>query len=524
MNISYNWLKKYFDEEIPNPKNLAEILSLRMFEVESVVEQNNDFALDIKVLPDRAHHALSHRGVVREVSAVTGIPIKKIETKKIVESSDVSKVEVQSESNLCRRYIARRIENVKITLSPKWLTERLESIGARSINNIVDATNFTMFDLGQPLHAFDADKISGAIKIRLAENGEKMTLLDGREVTLIDTDMLIADDVGPLVIAGVKGGKRAEVTEETKNIIIESANFDPVAIRRTSTRLDLRNDSSKRFENEISSELAGEAMDAVCSLISDLCPRAKFGILTDVYNNPVVARKIICSPKYISEIIGLEIDKVEIISILQKIGADVAEDGDNIIVTPPYYRLDLNIPEDLVDEVGRIYGYEKLPTVLPPELSTTEPVDKTFFYSEKVKNILVARGFSETILYSLVAHGFFEVALPLASDKSFLRDSLKGKMLEALAQNTRNAPLLDLETIKIFEIGNVFPKSGEQTNICLAVCQIKKKKGVSAAGILEEELKNLQKEISIEFEYKIESGDFGAICEIDFSKIVAKLV
>ncbi|MFA6095334.1 MAG: phenylalanine--tRNA ligase beta subunit-related protein, partial [Candidatus Paceibacterota bacterium] len=233
MKVSYAWLNTYFKKglfgsRLPRPARLAELLSAHAFEVEGIEKVAGDTVLDVKVLPDRAHYALSHRGIAREASVMTGIPTKPAASSHAAPDASVPAVLVRvDDSALCPRYMARRIEGVNITAAPAWLARPLERIGQQSINSVVDATNFVMYDLGQPLHAFDADKVRGQIVVRRARAGEKIVVLGGKEIELLGSDLVIADDEGAIAIAGVKGGKRAEVTEETRNIIIESANFNP---------------------------------------------------------------------------------------------------------------------------------------------------------------------------------------------------------------------------------------------------------------------------------------------------------
>jgi len=233
MKISYNWLQTYIEEKLPEPEVLAEKIIFGAFEVEEQEKlATGDTVFEIKVLPDRAHDCLSHYGIAREVCGLLGLTLKPLVFKN--HESVESDVQVSIETDMCRRYIGRKVFDVKIGPSPAWLVERLESIGQRSINNIVDATNYIMFGLGQPIHAFDYDKVfDGKIIIRNAHEGEQITTLDGKEITLSITDAVIADQEKALAIAGVKGGNAAEVTTETKNIIIEVANFDPVSVRKT---------------------------------------------------------------------------------------------------------------------------------------------------------------------------------------------------------------------------------------------------------------------------------------------------
>jgi len=283
MLTSLKWLQTYFEQKLPEASRIADLLNFRAFEIDDIKAWDTDEILDVKVLADRACYALSHRGVAGEISVAGNIQQKVVKTK-IVREEIEKKPEIEiKKPALCPRYIGRRVENVKIGKSPEWLIERLESIGERSINNIVDAANFVMFDIGQPLHAFDADKIKGAIEVRLAKKGEKMTTLDNRETELDSTVLIIADKEGPLAIGGVKGGKRAEVTDQTKNLILEAANFNASSVRLTSTALGLKTGAAKRFEANLSPFLADEAMAAFSSLIKDLSQNAKFGPVNDVY-------------------------------------------------------------------------------------------------------------------------------------------------------------------------------------------------------------------------------------------------
>lgn len=524
MKISYNWLKKYFDESLPEPEKLAELFTAHVFEIEELQKVGDDFIYDTKPLPDRAHYLLCHRGVAREASVITGIKTKEMDIFPVDVSGDTSININIINTDLCRRYVAREISGINVSESPDWLKISLESVGQKSINNLVDAGNFVMLDVGQPLHIFDADKVMGDITIRLANQGEKIVLLTGDEVELNNSDLVITDEEGPIAIAGVKGGKRAGVTNETKRIIIESANFDPTAIRRTSTRLNLRNDASKRFENEITPELADEAMERITALIADFNPGADIRNSIDVYPSPVKPWSVSVSRNYINSIVGIDIPLEFMQQTLTRMGCKVELSGDKLVVTPPYGRYDLQIPEDIADEIARIWGYEKLDSKLPPALEDIMLPDKSFFYSEKTKNILIDRGYSEVLLYSLVKNGSNEILYPMSEDKSALRNNLSNKFDEVLTMNGRNSDLLALEeVVKIFEIGKVFPAEGEHLSLALGVLQTKKKKGVTSENILEEDMKVLQKNIGMNFDYKILSKGNIAICEINFDKIVSKL-
>ncbi|HEU5114616.1 MAG TPA: phenylalanine--tRNA ligase subunit beta [Candidatus Paceibacterota bacterium] len=524
MKVSYKWLSGYFDKKLPSPDELAELLSAHAFEVEGIEKLPNDTVLDVKVLPDRAHYALSHGGIAGEVSAITGIPesdVKLSDVDFVLTESILGPKVTVSDEKLCRRYIARRIESVMVKESSPELRSLLEAIGARSINNIVDITNYVMMSYGQPMHAFDADKLAGSIVVRLAKAGEKIIVLDGREIELRESDLVIADDQGPIAIAGVKGGKRAEVTSSTKNIVLESANFDPASVRRTSTRANLRNDSSKRFENEITPVIAFDAMRQATKYILESCPGAQAGELTDIYPEPAEEWLVSVDPEYMNAVTGLSLSTKDMEDILIRLGCKVQADGKRLAVTPPPERLDLTIPEDIADEIVRIYGYDKLPSKDTPAVPRT-PSDKTFYWTEFIKNALMKAGYSELQTYTLVKKGYFEIAYPLASDKAALRESIKPKFGEALQANALNADFLGLESIKAFEIGKVFPKTGEKTSLCVGVLQVRKRKDVTSESLLKEIIAVHEARFG-KLEEKIETGPFGAMIEIDLDPIIAKL-
>ncbi len=423
MKASRNWLKTFFDAEIPTATELADLFTFHSFEVEGLEKD----VIDVKILPDRAHYCLSHRGIAEEIHVITGAALKKnrnpqkdgaaaIVANPAVAAPKITIVtspsELDSHGLFCRRYIGRRIENVTVeTKQDTWMKTYLEAIGERSINTVVDAANIVMFDTGQPLHAFDADKVVGDIVVRTAKEGEKITLLDGKEVALQVTDHVVADAEGPLAIAGVKGGKRAEVTSSTKNIIVESANFNPTAVRRTATRLNLRNESSKRFENEITPELAQDGMDMVSGLIAEFIPAtaASMSALVDIYPAQPEQTVITVSRAYVNERLGVDVPEKDFNEIIGRLG--IVAKGDELTI--PYHRLDLALPEDIVEEVGRIYGYDKITTRLPGASSTPIQVLPIFYLAEKIKNILTANNFSEVNLYTLVAKGDIETAYRL---------------------------------------------------------------------------------------------------------------
>lgn len=548
MKVSLNWLQCYFEKPLPEAEKLAELFTFGAFEVEGVEKvldaqgKVTDTVLDLKVLPDRAHYALCHRGIAAEIFAIAALPRKPLTKPPFAETS-AKKVEVKNlEPKLCTRYVARYVENVTVGKTPDWPRLWLEAIGQRSINTVVDATNTVMFDMGQPLHAFDADKVQGPITIRLAKVGEKMTTLDsgagaGKEIELDATTLVIADDAGVLAVAGVKGGSRAAVTGETKNLILEAACFDPVSVRKTSAKIGIRNESSKRFENEITPHLAPDAMYWLTALILEQSPKsadgqpvAKVGPATDIHGELPAQTKMEVSSKEISTMLGVQIPATTVVELLNRLELDTVLRGDAISLTIPHERLDLRIPADIAEEVGRLYGYDKIPYVAPVKHPLAS-ISKTFYYCEKIKNALIGTGFSEVYGYALTAKGDFEITKPLAADKGKLRTNLADGIVRSLEMNVRNADLLGLETVAMFELGTVFnapttlTEACEHLSLCLAVQQVKKVKGKKSEDVLNKVLEAVASALAITLPAaKAQTTAVGgALIELNLTSLIATL-
>lgn len=492
MKISYSWLQAYFEDKLPEPEKLAERITFSFAEVESVEKIGDDTVLDIKVLPDRACYALSHRGVAYEVSAILGISQKNI-VYPAPEVKETHKLRVSVEApELCSRYMARVVENINAKDQP-WVKMHLESIGQRSINPVVDGANLVMFDRGQPLHAFDADKVVGGIIVRRARTGEKIITLDNREVALDESVLLIADDEGPLAIAGIKGGKKAEVTSTTKNLILESASFDASYIRKTSERLCIRTDASKRYENKLSPSLAEKGMDDFSAYLFELDKNMRAGEIVDIYPNPALDKKLTISPDYIIGKLGMPITETDIETALTKLLLSLEKKGSEWVLTVPAFRVDLVIPEDITEEVARIIGYDKIPATVPPDTGKPAEIPKSFYYEWKIRECLMSAGFSEIQTSSFSDTGEVAILKPLAEDKKYARVNLRGNFEKALKMNALNAPLFGTSETRIFEIGRVFPKSGEVTSLAIGYAGPKKKVSSELTAIAQ----TLEKELGV---------------------------
>ncbi len=329
MKVSLKWLQIYFDAQLPKTEEVADALTFHAFEIE---ESKGDL-LDVKVLPNRAADCLSHRGIARELSAILNVSLKQDPLREVLPGwSTTNKLSVSvDDAKQCSRYIGALVSGVKVGPSPAWLKEALESVGQRSINNVVDATNYVMLNIGQPLHAFDAGKLEAkdgayAIRVRESEEGETMTTLSGDEFALKKGMLVIADGNKntPLGIAGVKGGKSSEISADTKDIILEAATFDGTLIRKTAQGLKLWTDASTRFQNRPSPELCAYGMRDVLALIKDIAGGELEGVV-DVYPNPVPPYIVGASAKEVSQLLGREYTSAEVSDVLKRLGFSYRE-------------------------------------------------------------------------------------------------------------------------------------------------------------------------------------------------------
>ena len=481
MKISYNWLKWYIPDA-PEADKLPDIFTYHLCEVEGVEKRpDGDTIFDLNILPNRAHDLLSHHGIARELAGQLGIaykdptPLYKIPEQKPTELS----IEIQTDA--CRRYMGRVVRNVKIGPSPEWVVKHLESIGERSINNVVDATNLCMYDGGQPMHAFDLDKLfSQKIIVRNAEAGESMTTLSDETVTLHAHDVVIAEEGGGvLALAGVKGGIKAEVDEHTKNVLLEVANFNPRSVRTTARRLGILTDAAKRFENNLSPEHASFGMLELSGLMKEMFPEAVFEEVVDVYPVKEVPRTVEFTCAYVNKILGAEVTSEQIQTILTQYGYQFSMYEDTFIVTIPYLRLDLEKPCDMAEEIGRILGYD---TVNPhlPQISFESEKNTTYIQMCTAREKLLADGYSEVMTYAFTKKGAVEVARA-PRGKEFLRTNLTDGLKASYELNRINAPFLGTTETKLFEIGTVFPSRGiEEVHVAYA-----DKKGVTEVTLAE---------------------------------------
>ena len=476
MKISRNWLQTFFDAPLPDAAILGDALTFHVFEIDGIENIGGDDVLDVKITANRGHDCLCHFGIAKELSAILNIPLKKYPHTMPIDELQKRKTTAVSvlieDPVLCPRYIAGYIKDVKVGPSPDWLKKSLEAIGQRSINNVVDATNYVMFNIGQPLHAFDAGKLTAqagnyAINIRRAREGEKIIALDEKEYVLSNSMLAIVDVNGAhsqggeaIGIAGVKGGMPAGITEATTDIIIESANFNGASVRKTAQALKLRTDASTRFEQVISPELAGYGMRAVVELIQKLAGGELVGFV-DEYPVPQEGRTVAVSLSRINAVLGTKFGATNVTDVFQHLGLPFSQEGEVFTVTPPFERLDLIIPEDLIEEVGRIIGYDKIPDIELPAPSRPPAVNPNFYAAEKIREELMSQGYSEIFTSVFRDTGERSVQNKIDSDKPYLRNNLQPALAEAWMSNSLWKDLLGIKTVKIFEIGPIW-KDGQE--------------------------------------------------------------
>jgi len=482
MKITYSWLKNFVDVKI-SPQELAEKLTMAGLEVVALEKIGGDFVLEIEITSNRPDW-LSILGIAREVSAITGLKLKTVnfqEPKIKPKELWPLKISVSNKQD-CPFYSARIISGLQVGPSPKWLKDRLESLGCRSVNNIVDITNYVLFELGQPLHAFDLDKLSqNEIRVRRANADEKIITIDGQTRLLSPEILVIADANKPLAIAGIMGGKETEVTFKTRNILLEGAVFNPMLVRRAKQKLGLQSESAYRFERGVDLEAVRNASLAAQELILKLASGKPSGFKS-LGASKVIYAVINLDVAYLNKLLGTAISVLKVKQILNRLGLRVKSKTRNILtVKVPSFRQDLKLPVDLVEEVARIYGYGEIPQTLPAVKPSQKVLDQRDVICG-IKNILSGLGLDEAITYSLVDRdllaksginttaGLIEISNPLSKEQEVLRPALFPSLICALAHNLNQQQ----ERVSIFEIANVFSSQvnaiAEEPLLGIALC------------------------------------------------------
>lgn len=465
MKFSFSLIKKFAPGKYSKD---ALIEGLNTYSFEAV-----DLGGDILEVPNtsiarRFSSAASHLGVAREASAIFDTEFIDPTLKNIkfdLKDKGIFKVGIK-EKGLCPRYSATYVTDVKVGPSPEWLKDALETSGSRSINNVVDIMNYVMLEVGQPLHAFDADKVTGGIIIRRAKKEEEIETIDEKKFKLSQDVLVIADENHPLAIAGIKGGKYSEVSLKTTRLLVESANFEGVGIYKSSRKLDLRTDASIAFSHNLSPELVGLGMNRALVLLKEICG-AKIYRTEDIYPKKQPKRIIKLDIPKIEKIIGITIKRTEVVSILSKLDFKISKN----IITAPAIRNDIEIIEDVAEEIVRFKNFNKLPAAAPKVYLGVGSEDEPVIIRDKIRKYLCAAGYSEVYNYSFISkpqsdlapatvlglRRSVSLANPLSVDFAYLRNSLAPNLEKNLNDNLRF-----YDEVRIFEIGRVFGGASEQ--------------------------------------------------------------
>ncbi len=431
----------------------------------------DDLAIDVDLTPNRSD-CLGIAGIAREVGVLTGCDLTRWSQDEIVEQSQKT-VSVNVEDKVaCPRYLGRVIENVDVNATtPVWMQEKLRRSGLRSISPVVDVTNYVMLELGQPMHAFDLAKLEGDITVRAAKQGEQLKLLDGQEVTVNDNTLLISDQAGALALAGIMGGESSSVDDETKDLFLEAAFFTPTSIAGRARSYGLHTDSSHRFERGVDPELPKAAIDRATSLLLSIVG-GQAGAITEVTSAEDMpqTQTINLRADRIKRVLGIAIEAEQVEDQLRRLGLTVVANDEGWNVSVPSFRFDLSIEVDLIEELGRLYGYDLLPNTRPQGTVLTTKISEHTIATERLQNLLVDRGYQEAITYSFVdptihQHFLLEgmkpitLANPISADLSEMRTSLWPGLVQALVYNLNRQH----ERVRFFEVGRIY--TGTTDNI-----------------------------------------------------------
>ena len=434
----------------------------------------NDTVFELEITPNRPD-CLSHIGIARELSAYYGKELKYPETEiksEISEkTSDNVKISIE-DSNLSRRYVTRILKNVTVKESPKWLKERIEAVGLRSINNIVDVSNFILMEMNHPNHVFDLDKIEGnEIKVKSAVKGDKLVTLDEQERELEDGDIVICDSKKILALGGVMGGLDSEVTDNTKNILLEVAQFNPQNVRKTSRRLTLSSDSSYRFERGIDVEDSIKVINRLANLIQEVAGGEILNGYVDVYPVPHENKVAELNFERLNRFVGKVIPREKVIEILRNLEIDVKDNGETLTLTAPSYRGDLELEQDYFEEVIRMYGFDNIENILPRvDINKNSTLDTTKL-TDRVKTICASVGLKEVINYSFIPKDalqklkftgvsedkLIDISNPITEDFVTMRPTL----LYSLIKNAKDNMNRNVSNIRFFEVSRTFEKAEE---------------------------------------------------------------
>ena len=500
----------------------------------------DDEIIELSITPNRAD-ALSMRGVAYEVAAIYDKPVQLREfplTESDKAASDL--ISVAIESDKVASYQARVLENVTIAPSPQWLQNLLMNEGIRPINNVVDVTNYILLYFGQPMHAFDLDKFAGShITARQARSGESLVTLDGEDRTLAENDIVIAVDDQPVALGGVMGGQSTEIDHQSKRVVLEAAVFDGKSIRKTSSRLGLRSESSSRFEKGINLATVSEALDAAASLIAQLAGATILEGTVTAGELDTSDQQVSTSLADVNRLLGTELTYTDIEEVFRRLGFGLTGSSEHFTVSVPRRRWDISIPADLNEEIARIYGYDRLPTTLPKDAGTAGELTNMQKLRRKVRTVAEGLGLTEIITYALTTpekavefatapSQLTELMWPMSVERSVLRQNMLSGMLDTISYNSARKN----KNLALYEIGKIFEQTGnpkeelptEITNFAFAISGLVAEKDFQtkpvavdffyAKGILEAIFDRLGLEVSYRATERLESLHPGRTAEI----------
>ena len=499
MLISYEWLKELTETSL-EPHEVRERLTMVGLAIDAVEDHGDDAVIDVEV-PSNRPDCLSHVGIAREVTVIEYGTLHlppSVSIKTDGRSADFTTVEIR-DPDLCPRYAARLVRGVKIGPSPDWLAKRLETIGQRPINNVADITNYVLHEFGQPLHAFDFAKLGGQrIVVRRAEPGEKLRTLDGVERTLTAGMLVIADAEKPVALAGIMGGEDSEISARTTDVLIESAYFNPQSVRQTARQLAMDTEASRRFERGADCEGVLRAQQRCVELICELAGGVASEDALDVYPEPLRERVVSLRPERITELTSLTVAPDEIVRILTGLGFQTV--GEHSFRVPSW-RIDVQQEEDLVEEVARHTGFDKIKSELPPSNASGE-YQPSEMKQRSLRRALNAFGYDEAISLSFIQQDArFELipslsghendqpqlANPIIEDAAWMRSTLLPGLLSSVRHNFNHG----IRDVRLFEIGRIFTnlRQGELPEETLALAL------VATGGALEEDRAQAEREL-----------------------------
>lgn len=485
MRVPLSWLQEFVPIESDVDK-IAHTLEMAGLGVEGVEEFDGDVVFDLEITPNRGDW-LSVYGVARELAAMLNLPLKPFEVSVTETERDINefaKVQIDA-PDLCPRYSARLVLGVTVDESPNWLKRRLEACGIRPINNIVDITNYVLFELGQPLHAFDFDTLHGRqIIVRRAKEGEFIYTLDEVRRELDSSMLVIADADRPVALAGIMGGLETAITPFTKNVLIESAHFTPSGIRRTARKLGMRTESSYRFERWVDPSGTVRAADRAAQLMAEIAGGKICKGVIDVYPLRVAPVQVSVRTERVRKLLGIDISTNEVAALLRRLQFDVTVDGDTVQCLVPTFRNDIKREADLIEEIARLYGYDRIPMTLPKGVAPRAGESERRKLENSVRQFLARLGLREIVTLSLTnpdaekvwglepSNGLLELRNPLTQDHTVTRTSLLPSVLSVVAHNLRNG----VKDVWVFELGKAYRhgKVGDMTSteprrLCIAI-------------------------------------------------------